>query len=178
MGNLADSASCSVVAIHNFEILLDQCIKLINSEWPRSYNARLWSLKLSKDSLPTSMVLIKGSEVTETTPVLAHAKLSPVPSDDTAVFIESVIVDRQYRGQGLGRMIMTEVENHCFKVLRCKTAYLCTIDKEGFYERLGYTLCKAINLFGIRKSCNNSTKKIWLKKTVSEWKQQGGRGAE
>lgn len=104
------------------------------------------------------------------TPVLAHAKLSPIPSDPSAIFIESVVVDRQYRGQGFGRMIMAEVEIHCFDVLQCETVYLCTTDQEGFYQNIGYTLCKAINLFGVRKAFNNSTKKIWFKKSFKEWR--------
>lgn len=107
------------------------------------------------------------------TPVIAHAKLSPIPSDTSAVFVESVVVDQQYRGKGFGRMIMIEVENHCFNVLRCQTLYLCTIDQEGFYQKLGYTYCKAINIFGVRKALNNSTKKIWFKKSLTDWNEGG-----
>lgn len=172
MGKSLVSDSYVVVPIHRHEKLLDQCVQLINSQWPRSYSARLWSLKTSKDSLPTSLVLIKNINDTESI-VLAHAKLSPIPSDVEAVFIETVVVDSQYRGKGLGRFLMNAVENHCFGTLDLKTIFLSTIDQEGFYLKLGYKLCKAINMFGTRSAVNTSTKKIWMTKTYSEWRYSG-----
>ncbi|XP_029714234.2 N-alpha-acetyltransferase 80 [Aedes albopictus] len=168
MGKLSPSDSYTVAPIHQHVDLLDQCVQLINSEWPRSYTARLWSLKSSKDTLPTSMVLIDTAENEKST-VLAHAKLSPIPSDSEAVFIETVVVDRRYRGKGLGRFLMNEVEKHCFKTLRLRAIYLSTIDQEGFYAKLGYNFCKAMNMFGTRNAFNTSTKKIWMKKTQPEW---------
>ncbi|XP_055616589.1 N-alpha-acetyltransferase 80-like [Toxorhynchites rutilus septentrionalis] len=163
--------SYSVVPIHHHQQLFDQCVHLINSEWPRSYTARLWSLKASKDTLPTSFVLIKQCVESDTNgpTVLAHAKLSPVPADEEAVLVESVVVDRRCRGQGLGRLLMNEIENHCFCALRLKTIYLSTIDQDGFYNKLGYTYCKAINMFGTRISSNNCTKKIWMVKRISDY---------
>lgn len=168
MGKSSPSNGYTVAPIHHHVELLDQCVELINSEWPRSYTARLWSLKSSKDTLPTSMVLIDAAENGKPT-VLAHAKLSPIPSDAEAVFIETVVVDRRYRGKGLGRFLMNEVENHCFGTLHVRTIYLSTIDQEGFYARLGYTFCKAMNMFGTRNAFNTSTKKIWMMKTQHEW---------
>ncbi|XP_050081652.1 N-alpha-acetyltransferase 80-like [Anopheles aquasalis] len=151
-----------VVPIHKHRELMDQCIALINSEWPRSYTARLWSLESSKETLPTSFVLTAddGKE----TAVLAHAKLSPIPADPHAVFVESVVVARERRGQGIGRLLMREVENHCFTTLRLDRIYLCTIDQQAFYAKLGYELCKAINIFGSRPTFNQSTKKTWMTK--------------
>ncbi|XP_058468090.1 N-alpha-acetyltransferase 80 isoform X2 [Malaya genurostris] len=169
MGKPSDlsSSAFSVVTIHQYRVLYEKCVQLINSEWPRSYNARLRSLEASRDTLPTSMVVIKNTDsINETTSVLAHARLSPVPSDSSAVFIESVVVDRRFRGQGLGKLLMTEVEKHCFSALHLKTIFLSTIDQDGFYIKLGYQFCKAINMFGTHCALNNSTKKIWLRKSV------------
>ncbi|XP_058057775.1 N-alpha-acetyltransferase 80-like [Anopheles bellator] len=153
-----------VVPIHKHRELMDQCIALINSEWPRSYTARLWSLESSKDTLPTSFVLTAGDE--KRSVVLAHAKMSPIPADREAVFVESVVVARDHRGQGIGRLLMREVENHCFQNLKLKTIYLCTIDQQAFYTKLGYECCKAINIFGSRPTFNKSTKKTWMAKTA------------
>ncbi|XP_062539190.1 N-alpha-acetyltransferase 80-like [Armigeres subalbatus] len=168
MGKPSPTDSYTVAPIHHHVELLDQCVELINSEWPRSYTARLWSLKSSKDTLPTSMVLIDSAENDKST-VLAHAKLSPIPSDAEAVFIETVVVDRRYRGKGLGRTLMRAVENHCFETLRLRTIYLSTIDQEGFYAKIGYSYCKAMNMFGTRSAFNTSTKKIWMMKTRNDW---------
>ncbi|XP_055586853.1 N-alpha-acetyltransferase 80-like isoform X2 [Uranotaenia lowii] len=181
MGRTAstDGRTRIVVPIHQHHDLLDQCVQLINSEWPRSYTARLWSLKASKDTLPTNFILIepentKDQSTNSSVPskVLAHAKLSPIPADKNATFVESVVVDRQFRGQGLGRVLMREVETHCFQTLKLETIYLSTIDQEGFYTKLGYKLCKAINIFGTKLAINDSTKKIWMKKTFLDWKQE------
>lgn len=164
----------TVVPIHQHEDMMDQCIKLINSEWPRSYSARMWSLKASKDTLPISLVLVDNDKTTKQdsrAEVLAHAKLSIIPSDAEAVFVESVVVDSRHRGQGLGRLLMSSVENHCFGTLHLKTVYLSTIDQQGFYSKLGYTFCSAVNIFGTRNAANNCTKKTWMKKTFSEWQQ-------
>uniref|UniRef100_A0A182NN06 N-acetyltransferase domain-containing protein n=1 Tax=Anopheles dirus TaxID=7168 RepID=A0A182NN06_9DIPT len=154
-----------VVPIHNHRELMDQCIALINSEWPRSYTARLWSLESSKETLPTSFVLT--TSVKNETVVLAHAKLSPIPADREAVFVESVVVARERRGQGIGRLLMQEVENHCFRTLRLQKIYLSTIDQQAFYAKLGYQLCSAINIFGSRPTLNKSTKKTWMFKSAA-----------
>lgn len=116
------------------------------------------------------MILIDNINNKEST-VLAHAKLSSIPSDVEAAFIETVVVDRRYRGKGLGKFLMIEVENHCFETLNLKTIYLSTIDQEGFYLKLGFNFCKAMNMFGTRSGVNTSTKKIWMKKKYSEWKR-------
>lgn len=155
--------------IHQCEELIDQCITLLNSEWPRSYTARLWSLKASRDSLPTSMILVTRTDKYKSR-VIAHAKLSPIPADTEAVFLESVVVDQKHRGKGLGRLLMNEVENHSFGVLGSKRIFLSTIDQDGFYLKLGYKFCKAINMFGTRNCINNSTKKIWMMKSLADWK--------
>uniref|UniRef100_A0A182UBK2 N-acetyltransferase domain-containing protein n=1 Tax=Anopheles melas TaxID=34690 RepID=A0A182UBK2_9DIPT len=154
-----------VVPIHKHRELMDQCIALINSEWPRSYTARLWSLESSKETLPTSFVLTT-TDIKDETIVLAHAKLSPIPADQEAVFVESVVVTRERRGQGIGRLLMQEVEKHCFHKLHLKKIYLSTIDQQAFYAKLGYKLCSAINIFGSRPTLNKSTKKIWMFKSA------------
>lgn len=66
---------------------------------------------------------------------------------------------------------MISCEHHCFEVLKLKTIYLSTIDKQAFYSKLGYVLCNAISIFGTRSAPNNSTKKIWMKKTLADWLQ-------
>uniref|UniRef100_A0AAG5CRD5 N-acetyltransferase domain-containing protein n=1 Tax=Anopheles atroparvus TaxID=41427 RepID=A0AAG5CRD5_ANOAO len=153
-----------VVPIHKHRELMDQCIALINSEWPRSYTARLWSLESSKETLPTSFVLTADAK--NGVAVLAHAKLSPIPADREAVFVESVVVARERRGQGIGRLLMREIENHCFQKLHLKKIYLSTIDQQAFYAKLGYKLCSAISIFGSRPATNTSTKKTWMFKNA------------
>jgi GNAT superfamily N-acetyltransferase len=158
--------SYQVLPIHkvpNNSVFVDQCIRLINDEWPRTRTARLFSLESSKDKLPTCLVLIKNEAE-----VLAHAKLSAVPSDLSSVFLESVVVHSNERGKGYGKLIMKETENYCREVLRIQTIYLSTVGDQvqAFYSKLGYTICQPINQFGRGGLKNSSTKKIYMRKDV------------
>jgi GNAT superfamily N-acetyltransferase len=168
------------VPIHRAPELIHETIKLINQEWPRSIGARMWSLESSKDSLPTCLVLttskssnsdnkINISEEDDPT-VLAHLKLTPIPSNPAACFIESVVVWKSLRGQGIGKHIMNEAEKYCRFSLKLDEIYLTTTDKEDFYRKLGYESCEPISIFG--GPCNGVfrplTKKKYMKKVLTE----------
>jgi N-acetylglutamate synthase-like GNAT family acetyltransferase len=152
--------SYQVFPIHKRPEFIDQCIHLINSEWPRSRVARLWSLESSKDKLPTSLVLIKNEQL-----VLAHAKLSQIPADSESVFLESVVVSQQQRGKGYGKLIVKETEKYCREFLQLKSIVLSTVGQEMFYAKLGYENCEPISLFG-SGSKNSSTKKTFMRKDL------------
>jgi ribosomal protein S18 acetylase RimI-like enzyme len=139
----------------------------------------MWSLESSKDSLPTCLVLTKSSKSStsdnksedgesESPSVLAHLKLTPIPSKPFACFIESVVVWKELRGQGVGSYFMNEAEKYCKFGLKLEVIYLSTIDKEKFYEKLGYEKCEPISIFGgpsngIFQPVN---KKIYMKKVL------------
>lgn len=159
---LTTDNSYNVVPIHHHPELINQCIQLINSEWPRSRAARLWSLESSRDRLPTCLVLTKNCHQI----VIAHAKLSPVPFDKEICFIESVVVSKEYRGQGYGKLIMNEAENYCRDILHLKTIYLSTIGQEQFYQKLGYEMCQPISMFGSKSYKNSVTNKTYMKKCL------------
>uniref|UniRef100_A0A182J4A5 Uncharacterized protein n=1 Tax=Anopheles atroparvus TaxID=41427 RepID=A0A182J4A5_ANOAO len=156
-----------VVPIHRYPELKEQCVRLINSEWPRSRMARFWSFETSTDTLPITFVLtqlIDGGIV-----VLGHAKVSPVPADDTSAYIESVVVDYRYRGRGIGTHLMEEIEKYCKSVMAINHMYIATDGQEVFYAKLGYIFCKAINIFGTRSTRNTVSKKHWMRKVLSVW---------
>lgn len=157
--------SYNVVPIHKHPELLSQCCKLINSEWPRSEVARMRSLQSSCDNLPTSLVLTRDHNQT----VLAHLKISAIQSNMRCCFIESVVVDRKFRGQGLGKLIMKYTEDYCREFLILDTIYLSTIDQVGFYQKLNYTVCPPVNLFGPRNCtlpCLSNLRKTYMKKSL------------
>ncbi|XP_053945307.1 N-alpha-acetyltransferase 80 isoform X2 [Anastrepha obliqua] len=155
----------SVVPIHNYPELMKKTCELINSEWPRSETARMRSLEASCDTLPCSLVLTTDGM----NRVIAHCKLSPIPSKKMACFIESVVVDKSCRGQGFGKLIMKFAEDYCRIVLDLKAIYLSTIDQDGFYERIGYEYCAPISMYGPRHcelpSLENAKKK-YMKKVL------------
>lgn len=154
-----------VVPIHKHPTLMSQCCHLINSEWPRSEVARMRSLEASCDQLPTSLVLTDdGCEN-----VLAHLKLSPIPSRLNSCFVESLVVDRELRGQGLGKLLMRYAEEYAADFLMCNTVYLSTIDKVGFYEKLCYAVCQPINMYGPATGhyLTVNKRKIFMKKMLT-----------
>lgn len=140
-----------------------QCCRLINSEWPRSEVARMRSLEASCDNLPTSLVLTRDYNQT----VLAHLKISPFQAN--SCFIESVVVDKSFRGQGLGKLIMKYAEEYCADYLLLNSIYLSTVDQIGFYEKLSYIICPPINLYG-PKNCQlpmlSNLRKTFMKKML------------
>ncbi|XP_053698913.1 uncharacterized protein LOC128745871 [Sabethes cyaneus] len=157
-----------VTPIHHHPELKEQCVRLINFEWPRSRMARFLSLETSTDTLPTSLILSQMINGINT--VLGHAKLTNVPADSNAVFLESVVVDFRYRGRGIGTYLVNEAERYCTKTLNIDNVYLATYGQEVFYAKLGYIFCNAINLFGTNTTRNTSSKKHWMKKVLSDWK--------
>ncbi|XP_070576605.1 N-alpha-acetyltransferase 80-like [Ptychodera flava] len=133
-------------ALHKRPDLKEGCANLLNSEWPRSKTARLHSLDKSSDDLPYSLVMVeKDSDGEEH--VLGHSRLCRVIGESKAVLIESVVVDKARRGQGLGKKLMRLSEQHAIDTGR-NVVYLCTKDKQDFYQHIGYIYCEPVNTLG------------------------------
>lgn len=143
--------------------LIDQTVELINAQWPRSRGARLNTLNSSSDRLPCCLVATKNKNQL----VVGHVKITPVPSEKTACFLESVVVAKSLRGQGIGTQLMQEAESYCKSTIGVKTVYLSTFDKQSFYLKLGYEICEPISIFGTRNfGVNSATKKTYMKKEL------------
>lgn len=177
----------------NFVSVNNDLLKFtILGEWPRSIGARLWSLEASKDELPTCLVLTNDtsdddkskndkcnnnscdSDSEKNLSVLAHLKLTPIPSIPNACFIESVVVWQSLRGRGIGSHLMRQAEDYCKYGLKLSTIYLSTTDKEDFYKRLGYEPCNPVSIYGGPVTNTNThasfrpnaTKKKYFKKVL------------
>lgn len=74
--------------------------------------------------------------------VMGHSRLTRIPSDPEAVWIESVIVHPALRGQKVGKYLMLVTEKYCKDVHHFKTAYLCTVDQQVTF------LCTLIRIDG------------------------------
>lgn len=131
-----------VVLLHKHPEYKDQCCRLINEEWKRSETARMRTLDNSRDSLPTSLVLIRDKKV------LGHCRLSSIPSIPTSCFIETVVISKSLRGTGLGSYLMKKTEEYCESTLRLERIYLSTKDQVPFYSKLGYCVCEPVSIYG------------------------------
>ena len=129
-----------ISSLHKQPELLDAACSLLNSEWKRGESARKHSIRRSSDSLPCSLLLLHGTDV-----VVGFARISSVMGITDAILVESVVVDKARRGQGLGRALMDAVEGfgraHYYSMV-----YLSTHDKEGFYAHLGYSHCGPVSI--------------------------------
>lgn len=184
-----------VTSIHKRQDLLDETIRLINYHWPKSRSERLSILGSSKDNLPMSLILtfrkkqthplentkimndifldrqsidapVISSETGKPINVLGHLRLVPVPADDKACFIESMVIHHDFRGKGIGSFFIKEMEKFCEEVLHLKAIFLSTYDSGEFYMKIGFQLTSAICVYGNGEK-NTVTKKIFLKKELN-----------
>lgn len=132
-----------VLPLHKYPEYLKETCDLINDEWPRSETARMMSLQASCDNLPSSLILINDKKL-----VLGHCKLTPIPSILESCFIETVIISKAFRGKKLGTYLMRKVEEHCKNKLNLSMLHLSTKGQESFYEKLGYTICAPVTIYG------------------------------
>ena len=148
-----------LVKVHENGHLVEKCIALLNEEWPRDAAKRRQTLLKSSDRFkPLCLALIEADEAEDNTEkVIGFVKLtterSPFDRRSAActVFLESLVVARECRGRGHGRFIMEEVERMLLeeeeevKEVKLEDGRpsverinLTTIDKERFYEKLGF----------------------------------------
>ncbi|CAJ0600528.1 unnamed protein product [Cylicocyclus nassatus] len=120
--------------------LSKECIRLLNEEWPRSDGSREHSqAKSCRLTPPMSFLLLDKSDGR----LIGHARLCLLPNRPTSCWVESVIIAKDLRGQGLGRRLMTMLEDAA-RDLGFIEMFLSTEDKVDFYERCGYLKCKPI----------------------------------
>uniref|UniRef100_T1JB23 N-acetyltransferase domain-containing protein n=1 Tax=Strigamia maritima TaxID=126957 RepID=T1JB23_STRMM len=107
---------------------------------------RFHSLEKSCDKLPCSLVLIDhtGPGLDE---IIGHSRITPIHGHKQACLLESVLVEKEKRGKGFGKLIMKETEEFA-KKLGINTVYLSTKDKQEFYKRIGYEFCEPLCVYG------------------------------
>ncbi|EYC25753.1 hypothetical protein Y032_0011g1368 [Ancylostoma ceylanicum] len=109
-------------------------------EWPRSDGSREHSqAKSCRPTPPMSFLFIEK----DTDRLIGHARICLLPNRPTSCWIESVIVAKDLRGQGLGKKLMVAVEAAA-KEFAFNEAFLSTDDQVIFYERCGYSKCDPI----------------------------------
>lgn len=106
------------------------------------------------------------SETGKTINVLGHLRLVPVPADNKACFIESMVIHHDFRGKGIGSFFIRSAEKFCEEVLHLKSIFLSTYDSGEFYMKIGFQLTSAICVYG-NGTENTVTKKIFLKKDLN-----------
>jgi len=116
--------------------IAEECCDILNHEWPRSRSLRMRSVTSSRDELPAVFALVQSFQG-DGSRVLGTSRMTRIPSDPLAVWIESVVVHPELRGKGVGKYLMLKTEQFAREELGFETAYLCTVDQQLFYSRQG-----------------------------------------
>ncbi|MPC23777.1 N-alpha-acetyltransferase 80-like [Portunus trituberculatus] len=135
-----------LVTLHSHPEHTEECMKILNDQWPRSRTMRMRSLSTSCDQFPTSLLLLKTTSQGDTE-VIGHSRLNTLPREPDAAWIESVVIRRDLRGAGYGRQLMTRTEEYA-RVSGFTTMYLSTHDQQVFYGKLGYEFCPPVCIYG------------------------------
>ena len=122
-------------------VIRSQCTYILNFEWPRSETLRHRTLDSSRPDLPMCLALVQWFDAVPA--VLGHCRLSKILSDPDAVYLESVIIHPDLRGQGIGKYLMLLVESFCTE-RGFTMSYLTTTDQQIFYSKLGYAFCEPV----------------------------------
>ena len=132
-----------LVKIHENTHLIEQCIEILNEEWPRESKQRMKTMKRSSDNFPICLALIDDQQQNQEK-VIGFVKLTSEKPFNPVIFVESLIVSKEYRRKGIGRFIMEQVEKFA-KELNFEKIHLTTTDQQEFYLKLGYLLPKCNN---------------------------------
>lgn len=134
------------MALHQHPELLDDCCELLNSEWPMSLTGRRSILEKSRDDFPCSLALVETVEGRRPH-VIAHSRVGLVLDKPWAIWIKSVVVHKERRGRGVGKLLMLRTEEFVRR-MGYRTSYLTTHDQQGFYGKLGYEKCTPVCFSG------------------------------
>lgn len=104
------------------------------------------TLNASRDEFPTSLVLLRAAHQ-GSTEVVGHSRMNTIPRELNAAWVESVIIRRDLRGAGYGRILMNKTEEYA-RVSGFSIMYLSTHDQQVFYSKLGYDFCPPISIYG------------------------------
>lgn len=145
-GERGEDGETKIVVLHRYPEYTEDCMKILNEQWPRSKTLRLRSLHSSCDQFPTSLALLR-CESKGKTEVIGHARINMLPQEQNAAWVESVIVRQDLRRKGYGRILMTKTEDYV-RACGFNTLYLSTHDQQIFYGRLGYEFCAPVCIYG------------------------------
>ncbi|OTF77200.1 hypothetical protein BLA29_007320 [Euroglyphus maynei] len=108
-----------LVKIHENTHLIDQCIQILNEEWPRESQKRMATMKRSSDNFPICLALINSDDPEK---VIGFVKLTSEKPFNPVIFVESLVVVKEYRGKGIGYYYLTPKcnNNGNNKILMCK----------------------------------------------------------
>jgi len=155
----------TTVPLHQHWGYLEGCCRLLNNEWPRSITARTHSLQKSNDAGQTSLIMLHLTDDGQAR-LVGHSMISSIPNYPEACFIQTVIIDKEFRGRGWGRHLMHRTEEYVKKKKGLQVVYLSTKDQQYFYRKLGYEDCEPISIYGNPGNFHNKNRQSNVRVTT------------
>lgn len=117
------SPSKDIISYHRLELILEKIVK--------DENHYIFVCEVDKAIVGTSSVFIRRN--------LSH-------NGRPVAYLENMVIDKQFRGQGLGRHLIDSIidiskSNHCYKIILD-----CSIKNIEFYEKLGFRMTNETNM--------------------------------
>ncbi|XP_028981862.1 N-alpha-acetyltransferase 80 isoform X2 [Diachasma alloeum] len=136
---MVNPSSYTIVPMHERPDLLKETSRLINSQWPASERRRLRTLEASCDNFPINLILLKDDRV------IGHCRMSRMPSQEDSCFMETFVIDREHRSQGLGSKLL-QAAGELMSKKGIKNSFLSTKGQEQFYSKNGYKICETADI--------------------------------
>ncbi|KAI6235735.1 N-acetyltransferase 6 [Aphelenchoides besseyi] len=132
-----------LVALSKRKDLIEECVRLINEEWPKSHSSRLLSVeRAANDKPPMAFVLLS----TEKEQLIGYGRFLRILNyNGTAALLDTIVIKRELRGRGYGRILMNSLKAEAIG-RDYELLIISTEDKQKFYEKCGYKCCKFLNL--------------------------------
>lgn len=113
---------------------------MLNKEWKKSFDLRERNLRQSSDKFPYHVIFLESVKTNHR--LVGHARITKVLSKPEALYLSSVVIKEERRGQGLGKKFMQMIADHVQK-MGYNTIYLRT-DLADFYVKCGYAKCDPV----------------------------------
>ncbi|EFA75422.1 hypothetical protein PPL_11502 [Heterostelium album PN500] len=139
------------ISIHDHQDRIDDLIELLNTQWNRSESSRRVMIEKSSEDLPYYLLMLDKSNDNKLIASCSMSKVIDCADDITtitnqkseSILIENVLVKKEYRRKGYGKLILNELERIAISK-GYKTFYLSTLDQKEFYLSNGYQLCEPL----------------------------------
>ena len=102
-------------------------------------------MHLNRDTLPIALVAHAGAEVYGTAALRVHDLHG---REDLTPWLGGVFVGAPYRRTGIGARLCTEAEEKAKVLFPGAPLYLFTLDKQAWYQKMGWSLLQACSWRG------------------------------
>jgi N-acetylglutamate synthase-like GNAT family acetyltransferase len=105
-------------------------------------DSRISKLKahLSRDRFPIALVAHDRKNVYGT----AALRMHDLPGrEDISPWLGGLFVEQSFRGRGIGAALCSVIEELSKREFNISTLYLFTLDKQGWYQKLGWSLVES-----------------------------------